>query len=387
MTDAWSIIREHEKYRRTTLNLIPSENILSRRVLQALSTDLAGRYAARPEFYAGTRYFHELWNYSEELTRKLFNVEYVVLEALSGHIAAILVSYTFAKNKVLAAVEPSSGGYPGYCEDKIPDLIGARLVKLPTSREYLTPLVDASIEIIEKEKPELVVLGGSMILFPHPVRELSEIVHEYGGILAYDASHVLGLIAGKTFQDPIREGADIVYASTHKTFPGPQGAVIMTNNPEIYKILSSNTFHKLVDNIHLNRIAAYAVSLEEMLRWGEKYARKMIENAKSLGASLDKLGVPVKARDRGYTESHQIILDIPDEEARINVRNRLEEGGIIADAGVRFGTNEVTRRGMGKREMEKIAKLIYRLLEGEDPAKIKKEVKILTKKFQNIKYC
>ncbi|MEM2733081.1 MAG: serine hydroxymethyltransferase, partial [Nitrososphaerota archaeon] len=118
-----------------------------------------------------------------------------------------------------------------------------------------------------------------------------------------------------------------------------------------------------------------------------KYARKMIENAKSLGASLDKLGVPVKARDRGYTESHQIILDIPDEEARINVRNRLEEGGIIADAGVRFGTNEVTRRGMGKREMEKIAKLIYRLLEGEDPAKIKKEVKILTKKFQNIKYC
>ncbi|MEM1742828.1 MAG: serine hydroxymethyltransferase, partial [Nitrososphaerota archaeon] len=231
------------------------------------------------------------------------------------------------------------------------------------------------------------VLGGSMILFPHPVRELSEIVHEYGGILAYDASHVLGLIAGKTFQDPIREGADIVYASTHKTFPGPQGAVIMTNNPEIYKILSSNTFHKLVDNIHLNRIAAYAVSLEEMLRWGEKYARKMIENAKSLGASLDKLGVPVKARDRGYTESHQIILDIPDEEARINVRNRLEEGGIIADAGVRFGTNEVTRRGMGKREMEKIAKLIYRLLEGEDPAKIKKEVKILTKKFQNIKYC
>lgn len=384
---AWEIIRAHEKYRGKTLNLIPSENILSLKVLKALSTDLAGRYALRPEFYAGTRYIHELWSYAEEITRKLFKVEHVLLEPLSGHVAAILVSHTFGKNRRIATLPSEYGGYPGYEKIKIPDLVGAELVELPVSKEYYTPLIEEGIRVIEEHKPELVVLGGSMILFPHPVGEFSKIVHGYGGILAYDASHVLGLIAGGVFQDPISEGADIVYASTHKTFPGPQGAVVLTNDPELYKKLSENIYHKIVDNIHLNRLAAYAVAVEEMLKYGQSYAKKVVENAKHLASSLDSLGIRLKARDKGYTESHQIILDIPDDEARIKVRDRLEECGIIADAGVRFGTNEVTRRGMGKREMEKIAKLIHRALEGEDPRKVKREVQILIKKFSTVKFC
>lgn len=384
---AWKLIRAHENYRRKTLNLIPSENVLSPKALKALSTDLAGRYALKPEFYGGTKYIHELWSYAEELTRKLFKVDYVFLEPLSGHISAILVSHVFAKGRKLATIPSEDGGYPGYEQIKIPDLIGAELIELPSSREYFTPIVEDSIRVIEEKKPELVVLGGSMILFPHPVKEFSEIVHGYGGILAYDASHVLGLIAGGVFQDPIREGADIVYASTHKTFPGPQGAVVYTNNLELYRRLSENLYHKIVDNIHLNRLASYAVTVEEMLRYGVVYAKKVVENAKHLASSLDSLGIPLKAKDRGYTESHQIILDIPDSEVRVKVRDRLEECGIIADAGVRFGTNEVTRRGMGRREMEKIAKLIHRAMEGEDPKKIKREVQTLLRRFQTLRFC
>jgi len=387
LENAWKLIKSHENYRRKTLNLIPSENILSPKALKALSTDLAGRYALKPEFYGGTKYIHELWTYAEELTRKLFKVDHVLLEPLSGHIAAILVSHTFAKGRRLATLSSGDGGYPGYERIKIPDLIGAELIELPSSKEYFTPIVEASVRIIEEKKPELVVLGGSMILFPHPVKEFSETVHSYGGILAYDASHILGLIAGGVFQDPIREGADLVYASTHKTFPGPQGAVVLTNNLDVYEKLSENIYHKIVDNIHLNRLAAYAVTVEEMLRYGSVYAKKVVENAKHLASSLDSLGVPLKAKDRGYTESHQIVLDIQDSEARVKVRDRLEECGIIADAGVRFGTNEVTRRGMGKREMEKIAKLIYRAMEGEDPKKIKREVQTLLRRFRTLKFC
>ncbi|MCS7125519.1 MAG: serine hydroxymethyltransferase [Aigarchaeota archaeon] len=387
MSKAWEIIKAHERYRRTTLNLIPSENILSQRVLRALSTDLAGRYALRPEYYGGTRYIHKLWSYAEDVTRKLFKVEYVLLEPLSGHVAAILVSHTFSKNGKLASLPSEYGGYPGYDKNKIPDLIGAEVVQLPTSKEYFTPLVEEGLRVIEEEKPNLVILGGSMILFPHPVKEFSELVHGYGGVLAYDASHVLGLIAGGVFQDPIREGADIVYASTHKTFPGPQGAIILTNDPKIYQKLSENVFHKVVDNIHLNRVAAYTVAAEEMLKHGPRYAKKVVENSKHLASSLDSLGISIMAKDRGYTESHQIIVEIPDEEARVKIRDRLEECGIVADAGVRFGTNEVTRRGMGRREMEKIANLIYRAIEGEDPRKIKREVRELVKRFHLVKFC
>ncbi|MCL7383525.1 MAG: serine hydroxymethyltransferase [Thaumarchaeota archaeon] len=387
LKNAWKLIKAHESYRRKTLNLIPSENILSPKALKALSTDLAGRYALKPEFYGGTKYIHELWTYAEELTRKLFNVEYVLLEPLSGHVAAILVSHTFAKGGRLATLPAEDGGYPGYEKTKIPDLIGAELIELPSSQEYYTPIVEDSMRVIEERKPELVILGGSIILFPHPVKEFSEIVHSYGGILAYDASHILGLIAGRVFQDPLREGADLVYASTHKTFPGPQGAIVLTNSFDVYEKLSENIYHKIVDNIHLNRLAAYAVTVEEMLRYGMVYAKKVVENAKHLASSLDSLGVPLKAKDRGYTESHQIILDIQDSEARVKVRDRLEECGIIADAGVRFGTNEVTRRGMGKREMEKIAKLIHRAIEGEDPKKVKREVRTLLNRFQTLKFC
>lgn len=387
LQNAWGIIRAHENYRGRALNLIPSENVLSPRALKALSTDLAGRYALKPEFYGGTRYIHELWSYAEELTRKLFKADYVLLEPLSGHVAAILVSHTFAKGRRLATLSSENGGYPGYGKNKIPDLVNAELIELPTSSEYFTPLIEDSLKIIEEKKPELVVLGGSMILFPHPVREFSEIVHEYGGILAYDASHVLGLIAGGVFQDPLREGADLVYASTHKTFPGPQGAVVYTNNHEVYEKLSENIYHKIVDNIHLNRVAAYAVTVEEMLRYGSAYAKKVVENSKHLAASLDSLGTTIKAKDRGYTESHQVVLDIQDDESRIRIRDRLEECGIIADAGVRFGTNEVTRRGMGKREIEKIARLIHRAIQGEDSKKVKREVRELVKKFKSVKFC
>lgn len=387
MSRSWEIIRAHERYRRSTLNLIPSENVMSPAALKALSTDLSGRYALRPEFYAGTRYIHELWSYAEEISRKLFGAEYVILEPLSGHVAAILVSHTFSKNGKIAALAAEFGGYPGYGVSKIPDLVGAELVLLPPSREYFVPDVDEGVRVIEREKPSLVVLGGSMMLFPHPVREFSEAVHRHGGVLAYDASHVLGLIAGGVFQDPLREGADVVYASTHKTFPGPQGGLILTNDREIYEKLSGNIFHKIVDNIHLNRLAAYAVTVEEMTKHGARYARKIIENSKSLGYFLDSNGIPVKAKDRGYTESHLIILDLKDDDERRRIRDRLEECGIVADAGVRFGTNEVTRRGMGKREMEKIAKLVARAIKGEDPPKIRKEVKELVRRFSTVKFC
>ena len=369
------------------MNLIPSENIMSPAALKALATDLAGRYSHRPEYYGGTRVVKEIWEQADEGARKLFKADYVLLEPISGHVAAILVSHTLAGGGKLATIPPECGGYPGYAPTRIPDLLKIELVSLPGSREYLLPLVDEGLEVIRRERPDLLVLGGSMILFPHPVRELSEAVHEYGGVVAYDASHVLGLIAGGEFQDPLREGADILYASTHKTFPGPQGALVLTNDERLYERLRENIYHKIVDNIHLNRLAALAVTIEEMRRFGKTYARRIVENAQELASSLDSLGTPVKARDKGYTRSHQVVLDLPDAEARVGVRNRLEECGIITDSDVRLGTGEVSRRGMGRREMRRIARLIHDAMEGADPKLIKRKVAELMRRFSKPKFC
>ncbi|RLG08264.1 MAG: serine hydroxymethyltransferase, partial [Thaumarchaeota archaeon] len=301
--------------------------------------------------------------------------------------AALLTYTAFAKRGKLAVVAPDCGGYMGNAPDKLPDVIGAEVIYLPGDRETLLPDAEGSIEVIRAEKPDLVVLGGSYMLFPHPVRELSEAVHEYGGLLAYDGSHVLGLIAGGVFQDPLREGADILFASTHKTFPGPQGGLILTNSEELYRKLFENTFHKIADNIHFNKIAALAVCLEEMLRYGRRYAGKIVENAHELAKNLDALGVPVKARERGFTKSHQTILDVPDREARIELRDRLERCGIISDADLRLGVAEVTRKGMGKREMATVAKLIKRALDDEDSREVRRSVRRLVRRFRKPRFC
>ncbi|MEM4648552.1 MAG: serine hydroxymethyltransferase [Nitrososphaerota archaeon] len=381
------LIRSHERYRAMTLNMIPSENVQSPNVLKALATDLAGRYSYRPRYYAGTRHIDELWEYAEDLARKLFGAEYVFLEPLSGHIAALLTYVSLVKGRKMAALAPEFGGYMGNAPDKLPDLISADIVYLPAVKEILIPDPERSVELIRAEKPDLVVLGGSYMLFPHPVKELSEAVHEYGGLLAYDGSHVLGLIAGGAFQDPLREGADVLFASTHKTFPGPQGGLILTNNEEVYRKIAGNIFHKIADNIHFNKIGALAVSFEEMMRCGKKYAAKIVENAYELAKSLDELGVPVKARDHGFTKSHQTILDVPNREERIRLRDRLEECGIISDADLRLGVPEVTRRGMGRREMARIAKLVKRALDGEDPRRIRRDVAALVRRFRTVKFC
>jgi len=387
MTRAFDLIRKHQRYRSKTLNLIPSENLLSPNVLKALATDLAGRYSYRPRYYGGTRYIDEIWSYGEERAKELFKAEYVCLEPLSGHIAALLTYVTFARNRKLAALPAELGGYPGNAPNKLPEVVGAEVIPLPGVEETLTPDVEKSIEVLEAEKPDLVVLGGSLILFPHPVKELAEVVHGYGGILAYDGSHVLGLIAGGVFQDPLREGADILFASTHKTLPGPQGGLILTNDEEIYRKLYANIFHKIADNVHFNKIAALTVCFEEMLRYGKRYAGKIVENAQELAKNLDSLGIPVKAKKYGFTKSHQTILDFRDREEKIKLRDRLEDCGIITDCDLRLGLSEVTRRGMGKREMAKIAKLIKRGIEGEDSRAVRRDVQKLLRRFSKIRYC
>lgn len=387
MSRALEILRMHENYRKKTLNMIPAENIQSPRVLRALASDLAGRYSLRPHYYSGTTYIDELWSYAEEQARKLFQAEYVLLEPLSGHIAALLTYITFAKHRKMACLHPDFGGYPGNAPEKLPDIIDAEVIYFPACMERLLPDTEKSIETIRSEKPDFVVLGGSRMLFPHPVRELAEAVHEYGGILAYDGAHVLGLIAGGVFQDPLREGADILFASTHKTFPGPQGGLVLTNNEELYRKLSKNIFHKIADNIHFNKIAALAVSFEEMLRYGRQYAQGIVKNAKTLAKNLDELGVPVKAKEWGYTESHQVILDFQDQKEREEIRGRLEECGIISDSDLRLGTAEVTRRGMGEREMARIAQFIKRAIGDEDLKAVKRDVQRLLSRFNKIRYC
>jgi glycine hydroxymethyltransferase len=379
-----SLVSNYDTYRRRTLNLIPSENVLSAQVLKALSSNMAGRYAGRPESYGGSGVFHEIWETSEELAKRIFHCRAASVSPISGHIAALMTIYNLCpKGGRIAVLSALNGGYAGYTEEFLPDLLGLKTSYLPYDRNAQNVDVNKALLLLKDLKPNVVILGATVFLFPHPVRVLAELVHSYGGKVMYDGSHVLGLIAGRIFQDPLEEGADVVTGSTHKTLFGPQGGMILSNDVELLQKIEHSFLYKFMDNIHLNRVGALAIALEEIKKHGRIYARNVIENSKTLAKSLASMGLPIAGASSGYTNSHQVLLTVDN---GVEVRNLLESAGIIVDSRVRFGTNEVTRLGMGRDQMHEAAALIYAALTEKHHQKVKRRVFELTSHYRRILY-
>ncbi|MGI0080424.1 MAG: serine hydroxymethyltransferase, partial [Nitrososphaerales archaeon] len=228
------LVSKYEKYRSQTLNLIPSENILSPDVSTVLGSSMAGRYAGSPESYGGTKLFHEIWKKSEALAERVFSCKGASVVPISGHVAGMIALDQLCREGETIAVIPADyGGYKGYNQNYIPDVLGLKVVHLPFNQSKYNIDTDKAAEMIRQKKPSAVILGATVFLFPHPVKEISEAVHSYGGKVIYDGSHVLGLIAGKEFQRPLAEGADLMLGSTHKTLFGPQGGVILSDDESI----------------------------------------------------------------------------------------------------------------------------------------------------------
>jgi len=178
----------------------------------------------------------------------------------------------------------------------------------------------------------------------------------------FDGAHVLGLIATGVFQDPLREGAEVLIGSTHKSFPGPQGGIVLTDSDaraeelRWYLDVHEGLGIGLVDNPHPSRIAATGVVLE-LLKANPHYGAQVVRNAQALARALADLGVPVRFKSRGYTQSHQVVLDVPEPEAQ-RLRDRLDAAGIYVDGVGRVGTAEATWRGLVEADMEEAADCI-----------------------------
>jgi len=384
-----SLVHNHEKWReKKCLNLIPSENIMSPAVRRLLSSGLGQRYTARNRFYMGTKFIDDIEQYGEEIAKEVFGAETADLRPLSGHIADFIFLANFAKrDDVLMCISPENGGYPGIWKNGLPKFLGLKTVAFPFSKHDMNIKVEQAEKVIKQVKPKVVVFGASLITFPHPVKKLARVARENGACVGFDGSHVMGLIAGERFQDPLREGASILFGSTHKTLFGPQGGIILADK-EHGKTIKAKIYPAFVDNAHWNRIAALALALAEIRNFGKAYAEQIIRNSKTLAKALHDYGLPVTCQHLGFTRSHQVLLDYGSYEQGRVVAEKLQCANIIADCGVRIGTCEVTRRGMKKGEMLKIAELIKRtVIDGEKTENIKKEVTEFCADFQKVEYC
>jgi glycine hydroxymethyltransferase len=220
----------------------------------------------------------------------------------------------------------------------------------------------------------------------------------------YDAAHVAGLIAGGKFQDPLREGADTMTMSTHKTLFGPQGGLVLASE-EHEEVIKKATFPGLTSSHHIHHMAGKAVAFAEALEFGKDYATQVIKNAKLFAEALSDMGFKVLGEKRGFTESHQIAVNVLDysdggkveadlEKANIIVNRQLIPGDIKAGrnyfhpGGIRLGVSEITRLGMKKNEMQEIASFIKQVvIEKKDPKKILSKVKAFRKNYQKVKFC
>jgi len=389
MEQVFDLVKKHERWRQDEcLNLIPSENITSPAVRQLMMSDMGHRYTSQDRFYAGTRYIDDMEMLGETLAREVFKAETANLRPTSGHMSDIILLSTFAKpTEKVMTVHPLNGGYPGLSETGLLRVLGLQGVYFPFDRQRMNIEVGESADLIKKTKPRIVVFGASFFLFPHPVRELLEVCRDESVLVAYDGSHVLGLIAGGEFQNAFKDGVHVLVGSTHKSFFGPQGGIILAKK-DYGEQIAANIHPMLVDNAHWNRIAALTMALAEVEKFGRSYADQVVKNAKALAKSLSQSGLSIVGKECGFTKSHQVILDVGGLKAGREVARRLEKANIITDCGVRLGTCEVTRWGMNESEMEKIAELIARiLLKNEKPHNVKRDVGKLRTQFEKIQFC
>lgn len=410
-------LKDHNKWFENLIPLIASENVSSPAVREAIISDFGNRYAEGwpgERVYAGCVYIDDVEFECMKLAQKLFKAEFADVRPISGVVANLVIYSAFSNpGDVMLAPSIPAGGHISHGKKEHSGTAGLvhglEIEFYPFDAEEMSIDVDKTKKKVEElnkagRLPKIAMFGGSLFLFPHPVKELSSFLKNFDVHINYDAAHVAGLIAGGQFQDPLREGANTMTMSTHKTLFGPQGGLVLgfENHAEMIK---KATFPGLTSNHHIHHMAAKAITFAEALEFGKDYAKQVIKNAKALGEYLNGFGFKILGEKRGFTESHQIAVNVLDysdggkvevdlEKANIIVNRQLIPGDIKAGrnyfhpGGIRLGVSELTRLGYIQSDMQDVAQFIKQvIIDKKDPKKIKSKVKSFRKDFQKVHYC
>jgi len=413
----------HERYRGLEcINLIASEGLKSPAVKEMLrlTMDLESRYAegendlnghVKKRYYQGQRYITVIENCVTDLMKKLFKCNWADVRLVSGthaNLATFKGLSLATKNNKMVVTPLSCGAHISHDYTGLAGMVlGLVNIDHAYNIEEMNIDPDRSASIIRAAKPGIITFGGSLFLFPHPVKELRSVADEVGAYIVYDAAHVLGLIAGGMFQDPFADGADFITSSTHKTFPGPQGGVILGNikdnrTEEAVKKIQYAIFPLSTSNTHLGRLPAVGIAALEMRVFGRDLASQTVKNAKTAGQYLYENGLKVLGESKGFTESHQIAVDVREFGGGGVVAEKLEEANIILNrnilpyddqrnrenpSGIRIGFQDVTRRGFREEDIKYLCDLMLQVIKGKrKPSEVRKEVIELRKEFSKIKY-
>ena len=362
----------HERH---CVNLNPATNAMNPKA-EAL---LAAGIGSRPSLgYPGDKYemglegIEKIEVLAAELAAEVFGARYAEIRVGSGALANLYVFMMAAKpGDVIIAPPPSIGGHVTHHGAGAAGFYGVVTHPAPVDPTRYTVDVDALRADARRLRPKLITIGGSLNLFPHPIAEIRAIADEVGALVLFDAAHMSGMIAGRAWQQPLEEGAHVMTMSTYKSLGGPPSGLILTNDAGIAERLDAIAYPGLTANFDAAKSAALAVTLLDWKVHGRAYAAAMRETAAALAAALVDRGVPVFARDRGVTRSHQFAIEAAGYGGGQAAAKRLRQANILTCGiglpiapvagdvnGLRLGTPEIVRWGMGAADMPELAAFI-----------------------------
>jgi len=366
-------------HERDCFNLNPATNISNPKA-EAL---LAAGLGARPSLgYPGAKYemglegVEKIEVLAAELVAQVFQAKYVELRVPSGQIANLYAyrTATVAGDTVFVP-SLSIGGHASHQVQGVAGVLGLQPHTMVVDAVRYTVDIDALRADARRLNPKVITIGNSLNLFPHPIAQVREIADEIGAIVLYDAAHVCGLIAGKAWQQPLQEGAHLITMSTYKSLGGPAGGMIITNDATIAQKLDAIAYPGMTANFDAAKSAAIAMTMLDWQEHGSAYTQAMLVTARALAESLRTEGLPVFARDRGMTTSHQFAIEAHTFGGGQTLAKRLRCANLLACGiglplagvdgdmnGLRMGTPELVRWGMTAADMPRLATLIADVL-------------------------
>ncbi len=419
------------------INLIPSEMTPSPMVRLLSVMDPAFRYAEHKRtkaFYDAEVYYYQGTDFIDEVERALqvemcrfLGCAEVETRVVSGQMANMAVFSAMVDyiNRVDRKSEPrrirrvmnntiGKGGHlsaqpMGALRDFVardPKTERPAVVPFPVLRENPYKIdVDAALDLIEEFRPEFIIFGKSMVLHKEPVAEIRRFLDDQkiDAVILYDMAHVLGLV-GPHFQEPFKEGADLVTGSTHKTFFGTQRGVVGSpfleheERYELWEALLRRSFPGSVSNHHLGTLLGLLAAAYEMNTFKDEYQKKVIANAKAFARALKECGLEVAGDPAmDFTETHQVIVNVgygrgPEVAKRLEDNNIIcnyqampDEEGFTASGALRMGVSEMTRFGMGSNDFRELAVLVSDAVVKN--ARVADQVRSLRARFRELQYC
>lgn len=391
-------------HERDCVNLNPATNVMNPRAEAVLGQGLG----ARPSLgYPGDKYemgleaIEQIEVMTAELAAEVFGANYAEIRVPSGAIANLYVFMAAAKpGECIIAPPPAIGGHVTHHGAGAAGLYGIVSHPAPVDAQNYTVDVERLREDALRLRPKLISIGGSLNLFPHPIREIRAIADEIGAIVLFDAAHLSGMVAGHAWQQPLEEGAHVMTMSTYKSLGGPPSGLIVSNDAGIAKKLDAIAYPGLTANFDAAKSASLAITLLDWQEFGRDYAQMMAATAKALAQALAERQVPVFARERGMTTSHQFAIEAASYGGGQAAAKRLRQANILSCGiglplaevpgdvnGLRLGTPEIVRFGMKPEHMPELAGFIADGLSGARPAEaVAADVTAFRRRFGRLHY-